>query len=93
MKRCIFLKQEYVEPGQLKKPELAAAKDNQFKQTVLLFKSQMKEISKSFKILKELSPEAVVIEYADDLQDKMYEMLCAADIVQTIDSILPAETK
>jgi hypothetical protein len=89
MKKCIILKQEYIEIGKLKKAEIETAQDKQFKKTVSLFKEQMKEVIKAFKIIKELSPNSVIIEYAEVMNDKMHEILRSADIVEIIDSMIP----
>jgi len=92
MKRLIYLKQEYVEPAKLNKSELAAAQLKEFEKSVVLFKEQMKELlgAKAFKILPGLPPEAILIEFAEVIHDKLYDHLRQAEVVDSIDSFLPA---
>ena len=94
MKKLIFLKQEYVD-DKLTKTESIKAHEKIFQQSIVLFKKQSKELldNKSFKILKEVRPDAILIEYSEDIHTRMYESLCKVDIVASIDSIIPKELK
>lgn len=75
MKRLIFLKVEY---GQKADGPLAQ------------FRTAIKQWD-YIKIVKELSPKAeVIIEYPDAKHDEVYNNLRQLDIVEIIDSILPA---
>lgn len=91
MKKLIFLVQEYVEAKN--KTELVAARQKIFEQSVKTFKEQMKDLfaAKTFKILKEVPPDAVLIEYADVMDDKIWEALRAAEIVSVVDSLVPSD--
>lgn len=93
MKRCLFLKVEYLEVDK----KMSKAEENKFreqlcKNSVKEFKKEMKSWidDKSLKILKDLTPEPqVIIECEEDKWEQLYVKLCAVDIVETIDSILP----
>lgn len=93
MKKLIFLAQEYLDVNRetLSKKELDIAQSKLFAKSVTAFKEQMKELyaAKVFQIVKELTPEAVLIEYAPAVDDQMWEALRAADIVSIVDSIIP----
>ena len=91
MKKLVFLVQEYVEGKN--KAERETAQEKGFEASVKLFKEQMKDLfaAKAFKIVKEVPPDAVLIEYAEVIDNKMWEALRAADIVSIIDSIIPSD--
>lgn len=90
MQRLIFLRQQYIDPGDKQsKKETAVLQQKQFLQSVAAFKEQISPLSKSFRITKQLPPEALLIEYRDDLAEDMYEALCSAESVEVIDSIIP----
>lgn len=95
MKKLIFLVQEYLEINKetVTKKELETAQKKLFDKSVKAFKGQMQELyaAKAFTILKEVSPDAVLIEYAEVLDDKMWEALRAADIVSIVDSTVPTD--
>ncbi len=95
MKRLIFLKQEYVDETILNKSEVIKAYEKYFLQSIKSFKAQLKEQidNNSFKILKEVRPNAILIEFDSEDYDKLYEKFCKADIVAIIDSIIPKELK
>jgi hypothetical protein len=93
MKRLIFLKQEYVDEKKLNKTEAIKEHEKYFQESVSAFKKQLKESldTKAFKILKEARPDAILIELDDDARERVYEKLRKADIVESIDSIIPKE--
>lgn len=92
MKKLIFLIQEYldVKEEKLNKASAEVARQKLFSQSVKVFKDQMKDLfaAKAFKIVREMPPNAVIVEYADIMNEKMYEALRAADIVEIINSII-----
>ena len=89
MQKLIFLKQEYLDADEekLSKKEAADLRQKHFLQTVIKFESQIKGIF--FKVLKELPPEALFIEYNDTDDEKIWECFHASDIVDIVDSIIP----
>ena len=89
MKKLVFLIQEYVEAKN--KTELAAAQQKVFQQSIKTFKEQMKDLfdAKSFKILKEVPPDAILIEYAEVMDVQMWESLRKAEIVSIVDAMIP----
>jgi hypothetical protein len=93
MKRLIFLKQEYldIKKEKLNKEKASQAREVMFDESVIIFKEQMKVLlaTKECKILKEFPPDSVLIEFADELQDKMYKAMVEASIVDIIDSAVP----
>ena len=91
MQKLIFLRQQYIDPTEdkLSKKETTSIQQNQFLQSVASFKEQMTSLSKSFKIVKELPPDVLLIEHPDEICSEMYDALLAADIVEIIDSIIP----
>jgi hypothetical protein len=89
VKKCIFLKQEYLDASKLKKADIVIAKDKIFQKSLLLFKKQMKKMD--FKIIQVLSPNSVVVEYSEAMDEQMFEALRAAQIVEIIDGILPTK--
>lgn len=96
MKKLIYLHQEYLDAKEekLNKGEAEAARQKIFDKSVQAFKEQMKELftAKAFKILKDVPSEgAVLIEYAEVMDDKMWEALRAADIVSVVDSMIPSD--
>lgn len=88
MRKLITLKQEWVDPKGLKRSQVNEAKGDQFQESIAAFKEQMSELlpPKAFKILKEVLPESLLIEYADALDEQMWAALRSAIVVQTIDS-------
>jgi|HubBroStandDraft_2_1064218.scaffolds.fasta_scaffold340227_1 hypothetical protein len=86
MKKLIFLKQEYLDTDKINKTAEAAARNKLFQQSVEEFKKQLK--GHAYKIKKEVPYEAVLIDYADTIDDEMLEALRAADIVEIIDSLV-----
>lgn len=89
MKKLVFLNQEWVEAKN--KTELEAKQQAAFENSVKSFKEQMKDLAQAFKILKKIPPEAVLIEYADAVDDQMWVALRAADIVSIVDSMVPSD--
>jgi hypothetical protein len=92
MQRLIFLQQQYIDTtseDKQSKKETSALQQKQFLQSVAAFKEQMSPLSKSFRITKQLQPEALLIEYGDDIADDMYKALISCDVVDIIDSIIP----
>jgi hypothetical protein len=89
MQKLIFLRQEYIDPSvdNLSKKEVADLQQKQFLQSIELFNAQM--IGQSFKAVKYIPADAILIEYDDALNDAMYKVLCSADVVDIIDSIIP----
>jgi hypothetical protein len=87
MKKLIYLKQEWLETKGLKKIDIANAKENIFKKSVELFRQQMKGL-KIFKILQEIPPDAILIEYAEIVEDQMMAALRATEVVDIIDSMI-----
>lgn len=91
MKKLISLNQEYAETKN--KIELEAARQKIFAQSVKIFKEQMGELwsSKVFKILKELPTDRVLIEYPEEVDEKMWEAFRSSAIVSIVDSIIPTD--
>lgn len=87
MKKLIFLKQEWVDPKGLKKLEISESEKDIYQKSVKSFREQLKTIK--HKILKEIPPISILIEYDDVLEEEMTAALLAADIVEVIDSIIP----
>ena len=90
MKKLIILVQEYIEK-KLNKTEMEAARSKIFESSISLFKDQMGNLftAKTFKILKKVSPDAILIEYPEIMEEKMWTALRKASIVSVVDSILP----
>lgn len=93
MKKLIFLKQEYVESKGLNKTRFKEAKLDCFKESIALFKEQLSQllVTKSFRILKEVPPDGLLIEHTDELNETIWQALCQAEVVDVIDSIIPAD--
>lgn len=91
MRKLVFLNQEWVEAKN--KTELEAARAKVFQESIKTFKEQMGKLfeTKAFTILKEVPPEAVLIEYADVIDDQMWDALREADIVSIVDSLVPSD--
>jgi hypothetical protein len=90
MKKIIFLKQEWFETKGLKKTEISDAQEDLFQEYIKVFKEQMQNLlpAKSFKIIKEIPPNSVLIEYADAIDEQMWIALRAAEIVDIVDSMI-----
>lgn len=90
MKKIIFLKQEWLETKGLKKIEVSDAQEDLFQEYIKVFKEQMSSAlpAKSFKIVKEMPPNSLLIEYSDAIDEQMWEALRAAEIVDIIDSMV-----
>ena len=90
MKKIIFLKQEWLETKGLKKTEVSDAQEDLFQEYIKAFQEQMKELLpvKSFKIIEEIPPNSLLIEYSDTIDDQMWIALRAAEIVDIIDSMV-----
>jgi formyltetrahydrofolate hydrolase len=96
MKKLIILHQTYVDAKEdkLNKGEAEVARQKIFEQSVKTFKEQMKELLdvKFFKILKEVYAEdAVLVEYEEVLDERMWKAFRAADIINVVDSIVPSD--
>jgi hypothetical protein len=91
MKKLIFLKQEYVEPKGLNKTKIKQAQQDIFQTSLTAFKQQMK--GHAYHLRKEIPPDAVLIEYADALNDEMIDALRQADIVDIIDGVSSEASK
>ena len=92
MKKLIILHQEY--PEAKNKTNKEVLRQEIFNNSVKIFKEQMKELLdvKFFKILKELYDEsAVLVEYEEVLDDRMWVAFRAADIVNIVDSAVPSD--
>src|SRR5579859_4977298 len=93
MKKLIFLNQTYLDVKEAKLNKIEANEERLkiFKQSVKIFKTQMEPLwsSKAFKILEEIPPDTVLIEYDEKLHEKMWELFYKADIVSVVDSIMP----
>ena len=95
MKRLIFLKVEYLD---LESKKISKAKEQEMRtqlcnDSIKQFKKELKDWidNKSIQITKEyvyLEPQ-VIIEFGNKIFDEVYHTLCALEIVETIDSILP----
>jgi len=97
MKKLIFLNQTYLDVKEAKLNKIEANEERLkiFKQSVKIFKTQMEPLwsSKAFKILEEIPPDTVLIEYDEKLHEKMWELFYKADIVSVVDSIMPKAEK
>jgi hypothetical protein len=96
MKKLIILHQTYVDAKEdkLNKGEAEVARQKIFEQSVKIFKEQMGELytSKTIKVLKNVPLElAVLVEYDEALDDKMWIAFRAADIVNVVDSMVPSD--
>jgi hypothetical protein len=87
MKKLIFLKQEWLETKGMKKSEISEAEKEIFQKSVKSFVEQLK--SMGYKILKEISPNSIIIEYDDALDEQTMAALQTANIVEIIDSMVP----
>lgn len=95
MKKLIFLKQDYVDEKGINKTTSIGIHEKNYLNSIVLFKSQMKDMlnDKSISILKEVRPDAILIEYSDVINDKVINRLRKADVVLTIDAIISKELK
>jgi len=96
MKKLVFLVQEYLDTkeGKLNKSEIETARQKIFDKSLQAFKEQMKELftAKAFQILKDVPAEgAIIIEYAEVMDDKIWQALRAAKIVEVVDSMVPSD--
>ena len=88
MRKLITLKQTWVDPKGLKKSQINEARDDFFDLSIKAFKDQMSDLwrNKSLKIIKEIPPDSLLVEYDDKLEEQMWVAFRAAEIVETVDS-------
>lgn len=86
MKKLLTLHTEYIDIKKLNKDELDKQRHEVFKNSMTEFKDQLKEFSKTFKVVEELPERAeVVIEFSEVVWSKLHTELLNADIVSIIE--------